>query len=301
MVQKNKYDIVFMDHMMPEMDGIETTRAIREMGINVPIIALTANVVEGSRELFLNAGMNDMLMKPIDRAKLNKLLVDWIPSRKIINGPDETVIEAEGVDGTHKEFWKKIEGIKGLSVQTGLGRVSGQREVYKDSLKLLIKEIEKCDKNLKKFLASGDMGNFTIEAHGMKGSLANIGAMGLSALAKELETASDREDAGFCASNLAPFLDALAVLGSSLAETFREESLNLGPIEIPPELQVIFEKLKRAFKETDFLAIEKLMRNLNELEPEGALKEEINNINDAVLVMDYESALEEMQKLLEAH
>ena len=166
-------------------------------------------------------------------------------------------------------------------------------------LPLLIKEIEKCDKNLKKFLASGDMGNFTIEVHGMKGSLANIGAMGLSALAKELETASDHEDAVFCASNLAPFLDALAGLGSSLVEAFGAENRNSDPVEIPPELPVIFEKLTRAFEETDFLAIEKLMRSLNELKPKGALKEEIRNINDAVLVMDYGSAMEVMQKLLE--
>ena len=131
----------------------------------------------------------------------------------------------------------------------------------------------------------------------MKGSLANIGVMGLSALAKELETASDHGDAAFCAANLAPFLEALRDLSLSIAEAFEAESINNGPIEIPPELPAIFEKLKKAFENTDFLAIEKLMRSLNELKPEGALKEEMEIINDAVLMMDYDSALEVMQRL----
>ena len=299
MLKKNQYDIVFMDHMMPEMDGVEATKAIRDMGIDIPIIALTANVVEGSRELFMNAGMNDMLMKPIDRTTLNKMLAYWIPSEKIKDRPDETVIIADSEANIHKEFRKRIGQINGLSVQTGLDRVSGQWDVYRDSFKLLIKEIEKCNKNLNLFLSSGDMRNFSIEAHSMKGSLANIGVMELSAFAKELETASDHGDTAFCAANLAPFLEALLDLSSSIAEAFGAESRNQGPIKIPPELPAIFEKLKKAFEDTDFLAIEKLMRSLNDLKPEGALKEEIENINDAVLMMDYESALETMQRLSE--
>jgi len=133
----------------------------------------------------------------------------------------------------------------------------------------------------------------------MKGSLANIGVMELSALAKELETASDHGNADFCAANLTPFLEALRNLSSSIAEAFEAESRNPAPVEIPPELPAIFEKLKRAFENTDFLAIEKLMRSLNDLRPGGALKEEIEIINDAVLMMDYDSALEVMQRLLE--
>jgi len=299
MVRKNQYDIVFMDHMMPEMDGVEATKAMREMGIKVPIIALTANVVEGSRELFLNAGMNDMLMKPIDKATLNKMLEHWIPSDKIKDRPDETVTAADAEANAYKEFRKKIGQIRGLSVQTGLDRVSGQWDVYRDSLKLLLKEIEKCNKNLNSFLSSGDMRNFSIEVHSMKGSLANIGVIELSAVAKELETASDQGNAAFCATNLAPFLETLRDLSSGITEAFGAENHNLGPVEIPPELPAIFEKLKKAFENTDFLAIEKLMRSLNDLRPEGALKEEIEIINDAVLMMDYKSALEVIQRLSE--
>jgi signal transduction histidine kinase/CheY-like chemotaxis protein len=93
-VAKNRYDLVFMDHMMPEMDGIEATKLIREMSsenphyAELPIIALTANAVSGTKEMFLSNGFNDFLSKPIDVIKLNAILGKWIPKEKLekLNG-----------------------------------------------------------------------------------------------------------------------------------------------------------------------------------------------------------------------
>jgi CheY-like chemotaxis protein len=92
LVKRQNYDLVFMDHMMPEMDGIETTETIRaweqeeyeKSGLRkqVPIIALTANVVSGMRELFLEKGFNDFLAKPIDVSKLDEMLDRWISKDK---------------------------------------------------------------------------------------------------------------------------------------------------------------------------------------------------------------------------
>jgi len=85
-IKNTKYDIVFMDHMMPELDGIETTKIIRkipgEYFANLPIIALTANAVSGTRNMFLQNGMNDLLTKPIELPKLNEILDRWLPSSK---------------------------------------------------------------------------------------------------------------------------------------------------------------------------------------------------------------------------
>ena len=83
MAGKTHYDIIFMDHMMPEMDGVEATMILRTMGINTPVIALTANAVEDAKKLFLNSGMNDFLAKPVRKALLNKMLEIWLPPRKI--------------------------------------------------------------------------------------------------------------------------------------------------------------------------------------------------------------------------
>jgi CheY-like chemotaxis protein len=87
-VKTNRYDLVFMDHLMPEIDGMETTKRIRALGeedpyySNVPIVALTANAVSGTREMFLGNGFNDFLSKPIDTIKLNSILEKWIPREK---------------------------------------------------------------------------------------------------------------------------------------------------------------------------------------------------------------------------
>ena len=84
-VQKADYDIVFMDHMMPEMDGIDTTRAIRELGgkfEKLTIIALTANAVGEVRNLFLEEGLQDFLSKPIDMKALDVIINKWLPVRQ---------------------------------------------------------------------------------------------------------------------------------------------------------------------------------------------------------------------------
>jgi len=310
MTGKKQYDIIFMDHMMPGMDGVETTRKIREMGINTPIIALTANAIEGSKEKFLAAGMNDLLTKPIKRELLIKALVDWIPAEKLLEPPVETDSSDKSGDKSEDksadeneaapdgEFWERIEQIKDLSVQTGLDRISGQKDVYKKSLQLMTKEIEKCDKNLNKFLAAGDMRNFCVEVHGVKGSLANIGALDLASQARELETASGNEDADFCAVNLHSFLKDLNSLNSNITEALEKDNQNRGPVVIPPELPAILEKMTNAFDEMDFWAIDEAIENVDALNPSGALKDETDKIKDAVLVMDYDGALDVIRSLL---
>ena len=203
-------------------------------------------------------------------------------------------------DGIQIEFWNKIEQIEDISVPVGLERVSGQKGVYESSLKLLVKEIEKCDKNLRDFLAASDMHNFTVEVHSMKSSLANTGANELSVLARELEFASDRGDAAYCSKNLFPFLERLGSLNSRLAQAFAKKGESYGPIEIPPELPPVFKRLTVAFGDMDFLAVEAEIKKLDALNYRGALKEEIEVIKDAVMMTDYESAAELIRKLLNA-
>jgi signal transduction histidine kinase/CheY-like chemotaxis protein/HPt (histidine-containing phosphotransfer) domain-containing protein len=293
-----QYDIVFMDHMMPGMDGVEATKIIREKGINVTIIALTANAVAGAKEEFFTAGMDDWLTKPINKALFFKMLEKWVPAEKVTKASADTVDQSDKAeDNAPDEFRRSIEQIEGLSVKTGLERNSGW-DSYKTSLRLMMKEIETCDMKLKDFLEADDLHNFSITVHGMKSALAFIGATELSGLAYDLELASDKEDDAFCASNLPPFLKRLIALGRSLAEAFSLDNLSRGPLEIPPGLPLIFERLAAAFDETDFLGIDEGIESLDALNPGGLLRDEIERIKDAVLMMDYEGAKEIMRRLL---
>jgi CheY-like chemotaxis protein len=281
------------------MDGIQATKIIREIGVKIPIIALTANAVTGVKETLIGAGMDDFLSKPIVKTSLHQILLSWIPATKLANTPIESVTTVEAEPETRADFWKRIELIEDISIGIGLNRVSGQKDVYERSLKFLVKEIEKCTRNSNEFLAENDLHNFCIEVHSMKSSLANVGAMELSTKAHDLEIASDKNDAVFCAINLPPFLKALDELNANLKEAFILTAYGKSPAEIPPELNSIFRRMSDAFEEMDFEKINKELDNLDELNLGDELKEEIEQVKDSVLVMDYGSAMEVMRKLLQ--
>jgi signal transduction histidine kinase/DNA-binding response OmpR family regulator len=307
MINGNDYDLVFMDHMMPEMDGVEAVKILRSQGVTLPVIALTANAMAGAKEKYIAAGMNDLLIKPIDKSLLNHILKTWLPAEKIIELKEKT--DKTGKDDTPDTgFWNAVEQIEGLSVKVGLLRVSGHRGIYEKSLQLTLKEIEKCNKNLNQFLADNDMRNFCIEVHSMKGSLSNIGAVELSEIAYGLETKADKGDTSFCALNLPKFLKKLDNLKIALKEVFAEKLQPSNRIEIADEisnemsekLKALFEKLIAAIGNSDFPAINSCTEEFNALNvtPDGALEEELEKIKDAVMMMDYESALEVMKKLI---
>ena len=303
MTSQDKYDIVFMDHMMPEMDGVEATKIIRGMGIKVPIIALTANAVASAKEMMLASGMDDFLSKPIIKEALNEILIKWIPSSKRINfsAAETSANDTESGQlcaGKPAAFWEKVKNIEEITLKIGLERVSGEKSVYVDTLKLSVREMEKCVRNLRDFLAADDMKNFTIQTHSMKSTLANLGAMELSALAHELEAASARMDLSFCESRLPSFSEQLITLNGKIAEAFSELPPEESSSAVSPQFPVILKKLRTAIQETEYVEINAEIKNLDTLELQGGLKDDIESVKDAVMVMDYECALESIDRLL---
>ena len=296
LLQHQKFDLIFMDYMMPEMNGVEAVEIIRKMGVTVPIIALTANAVSSAREMLLGAGMDDFLSKPIVKSALNDILLKWIPSSRLVDDGGEKIPEYSFPE-KNRDFLEKISKIEELSVQLGLERVSGQMDIYRDAIRLLVKEIEKTAGNLGRFLAENDMNNFSISIHSMKSSLANVGAMGLSAKAQELEASSDREDNSFCASALEPFLNALMKLNKKLKEIFVKSSQNADLI-ISPELFLILTRMNEAIKNTEYVKINNEMMNLEAVDFRDELRDDIEEIKDAVIVMDYDGVAVLIQKLL---
>jgi PAS domain S-box-containing protein len=297
-VQQNNYDLILMDHMMPEMTGVEATKIIRDMGITIPIIAFTASAVTGAKEIMLKAGMNDYLSKPVRKSELMYMVKKWIPAEKILIPPSETVDFVEDETDERKKFWEKIEQIKELSLSTWLSRLGGQWDLYENMLRLMVQEIEKCSKNLSEFLLANDMDNFRIEAHSIKGALATIGAMNLSEKARDMEFASAKMDVDFCVSNLPNLLDGLNNLNLNLKDAFSVINQSNESFDISPELSLIFENMINAFEEIDLLVIDKEIENLNALNLCGALKEEVAHIKNMAVMMDYDGAKKKIHMLL---
>ncbi|MDR2035900.1 MAG: response regulator [Coriobacteriales bacterium] len=299
MIAKKPYDLVFMDHRMPGLSGTETTKALRESGVTLPIVALTASAAVGAREMMMQAGMNDYLSKPIIKKDLMQVLKKWIAEEKLVyRAPERTPDEDDIVVG-NRRFWESIDKIEALCVPTGLSRVGNERDVYERSLRLMGKEIERSCRTLNELLSNIDMDSFRIEIHGLKGSLANVGAKELSAKAYDLEVHSVKNDVEYCVTSLPLFLEELNALGLALQEAFASMNTDYSAIKIPRELAQVFERMIHAFGEMDLILIEKELRNLDALRYDNALKEEIEQIKDMVLVMDYDGATSHIDELLE--
>ena len=220
LVRENRYDIIFMDHMMPKMDGIEAAEIIRrdcgENGAAPVIIALTANAMSGVRELFLARGFQDFIAKPLDRRELGQLLARWVPEERRQAGAepeassDLSAFQIKGIDiGAASRYYNGDEA--GFANLLELYHMDGQRK----------KEL------LPELAASGDISRYQTEVHGLKSASANVGAMEVSNMARAQENAAAQGDTEFIARRFPAFLAAyeelLENIGAFLAKRARPQ------------------------------------------------------------------------------
>ncbi|MCL2252846.1 MAG: ATP-binding protein [Lachnospiraceae bacterium] len=292
MISGKEYNLVFMDHMMPEMDGIETTKRLRDMGVKIPIIALTANAVYGARELLISAGMDDFLSKPIDKEELYRVLSAWLPADKIMNKEPLMVPVSEPPDNDEadKKFWEQVHNIKGLHAQTGLDIAGGQSDIYKNTLEIFLFEYEKSEKIMLDALAVKDLAKFCIEVHGMKGTLALLGASQLSATALRLEDASREKNIGYCEQNFKEFNDELRLFYHELKNVFDEYWKNKKTVVIEPNLQACLTRITEAISSMDISSVYEEIDLLNEMEISESLFDDIEKLKDALMIMNYDYA-----------
>ncbi len=194
LIENMSYDFVFMDHMMPEMDGVETMHRIRDKVGHyyqkVPIIALTANVAPGNREMFLEEGFNDFISKPIELSVLERVLRRNLPEEKLIFQTKQTEAVRE-----KKEPEEQLS-IGSLDVEKGM-LYCGGKEAYLSILEAYYEEREENRAVLDNLFAKHDWKDYTIKVHAFKSMMQNIGALPLAAKAKALELAGKRGDIGY--------------------------------------------------------------------------------------------------------
>ena len=218
MVQRERYDIIFMDHMMPEMDGVETTRIIRALEgdyyRSVPIIALTANAIAGMKEMFLSNGFNDYLSKPLEMSKLDNTLAAWLPREKQV---EKTEAEETKTD---TGIFSVIPSIEGINLQMGYTRY--QEKVYLEVLRSYCVHtpilLEKLQDLKNKNLSGKILEEYIITIHGLKGSTFGICADAIAKQAADLEQAARDGDMQFIEIHNAPFIMIVEKLLKKLRE-----------------------------------------------------------------------------------
>lgn len=204
MAAQTAYDLIFMDHMMPEMDGVETYAAMRKLESSLnkdtPVIMLTANAITGVREQFLEAGFADYLSKPVSGDKLEDMILKYLPKEKCRTGdfgekPAEEAVEAPDGGANHpkplrelRRLYPKVDLTKGLTV------CADSYEVYLDVLQAYAEQAEEEPDKLSGFLGERNAYEYRVCVHGVKSSSLSVGFSELAAQALTLENAAREED-----------------------------------------------------------------------------------------------------------
>jgi len=296
-VKQKSYDLVFMDHMMPEMDGIEATSIIRalegERFKTMPIVALTANVVSGMRELFLSRGFSDLLAKPIDISRLDEILDRWIPKEKKEWG----VIKRDSVPKDNSP----IPNISGVDIWHGITMTGGTIEGYRMVLSIFSEDMAYRLPMLQKTPETAALPSFTTQVHALKSASAAIGAAVISKQAAALEAAGDAGDLGFIEKKLPAFAECLAELAGNIRTALKasEPSDEAAPDEsfvIPADL---LKELEAALSSQNAGDIDRILAELNDKPLDSKAKKILEQISDAVLMAEFEEATTALKSLQE--
>ncbi|MDE6764290.1 MAG: response regulator [Oscillospiraceae bacterium] len=278
MINASYYDLVFMDHMMPDLDGVDTTKIIRSRGdaysMELPIIALTANAVSGAKEMFMESGFNDFISKPIQIPLLEKILEKWLPEQMITYTETDGITSRANVSenfdifGIEEETYTRSNAdpaddsdivIPNVDVMDGLKLCGGNIDAYLAILKTFMETAEESILRIETYAHNRDYKNYTTEVHGLKSSSLAIGANGLSEMAKALEQAGKAEDY----KQIAEDTPALIARFSEIAENIKP-FVETEKSDVENKPQIGADTLKAE--------LEKALEAIDELDSHGAME-----------------------------
>ncbi len=227
-IETMDYDFVFMDHMMPEMDGVETLHRIRQKPgryfQEVPVIALTANAIGGAREMFIAEGFADFVAKPIELSVLERVLRRHIPENKIIKAEEAQEEDSHAAETAKqtaeagsrtvrtdavKKKRDRLDGLdmEGIDTNTGISYCGGVLQDYIDIVRIYYTSGRAKKEEIRKNCEKRDWKNYTIGVHSLKSMSMGIGAAQLSDMAKELEAAGKAKNEEYILAHTAETLE----------------------------------------------------------------------------------------------
>jgi CheY-like chemotaxis protein len=294
LISKNYYDIVFLDHMMPEMDGIETTAIIRKLPVeyanDLVVIALTANAMFGAKDFFLNNGFNDFLSKPIEISKLNALMEKWIPKEKQeIKKIRDGVVFVEESD----------IAIPGVDVQKGLSMTGGTNKGYKEVLKLFCRSIKERNSIINSMPDKNSLNLFITTIHALKGAAASIGADSLSETAQWLENAARHGNFDAIRERLREFRTDLNEMLTNIENALSEkkEENTTESTGIAPNRELLL-SLKESLENEQIGQVDQILEDIAILPLTAEYRNILSDISDLVLIFEYKKAIKLLDELL---
>jgi len=308
MVKNKDYDIIFMDHMMPEMDGVEATAIIRDWEKEkeiegsgrkrIPIVALTANAVFGVREMFIEKGFDDFLAKPIDVVSLDEVIIRWLPEDK---RKKAVVVKKETGNKS------RIPVINGVDVQRGINLTGGTEAGYFSVLSQFCKDAKDRLNYLRSTLDKDNLQLFITHVHALKSASGSIGAVELSAEAAYLEEAGKEGDWAFINGNFDRFMENLSELAEDiavvlelrfLADKGSEEGKPVKISGVNDKLIKLLEQLEKALRANHAEEIDNILSEINKESLDEKTSEIISMISDDILITEFDNAIKIIKELL---
>ncbi|MCR4896561.1 MAG: response regulator [Lachnospiraceae bacterium] len=192
-----RYDLILLDHMMPELDGVDVLHLIRtdpnSRNKAVPVIVLTANAVAGSRQLYLDEGFADYLTKPLDSVLLEQTVKKYLPEKKVLPVPEEKTEEVP----PKQSVKERLTAIEGLDYETALAYAGEDEDLLEEVVGTIVDGCEENVEIMRGALAEGDLEQYRIQAHAVKGMLATVGLTAASEHAKQHEFAAREGNTDF--------------------------------------------------------------------------------------------------------
>lgn len=293
-VLANKYHIVFMDHMMPVMDGVEATKAIRKLQgeeyKKLPIVALSANATAEAKEMFLKEKMDDFIAKPIKIKEMNQCLLKWLPNEIVMMGEQKETGDATASENV-VETSEVLPAIEGLNVAEGI-KNCGSKELFLSLLSDFYKLIDSKSEKVEKCLAEGLIRDYTIEVHALKSMARMIGALELSEdfyQMEQLGNAGEKEEIEKRTPEILQFYRSYKELLKEYAVSEEEEKTQVSYEQIEKTLM----RLHDAMDGFDLDEADEAMKELESYEFSEDIKPMVQRLS--VLVTDV--AIEDVMKL----
>ena len=286
----NDYDIILMDHMMPEIDGVDATKAIRAThpGHHPVIIALSANAMQDARSLFIDAGMDDFVAKPIDVKDLTKAIRKWLPAEKVVELDDEAVIEAAG-EGSSDSPSLNIDY---LDIDNAV-RALGSPALYDKIAEEYYRSGEDKLSGILNAYNNKDWPDYTIRVHALKSSSRQIGAAELGSMAEALEKAGKADDIDTIMADTDATLDAFRKLLDDMAPYYGSDEDDDAdkPLITSDKLNELLDQLEKACDELDMDEMDSVSSGLKEYNYDTTMKDTIDSLQKAISNIDVEECM----------
>lgn len=302
LIEKNNYDVIFLDHRMPDMDGVETLEKIRQnsdpIKASVPVIVLTANAINGMRDQYINLGFTDYLTKPVRGEDLEKSLIMYLPEDKIYSTRKNNYVNINDTDSLNEglNVFNQIEYIDSVVALKNCMT----KETLKNSIITIKTTLKQTMDNLEEYFDNKDLSKYGVSVHGLKSSLRLIGAMDISKQAALLEEMSE-----------AKTMEEIEPEHKLLMEQLKKLDIDLGNVvnyfynNLKKEEEISNEQLKEAYSAMyeyaslgDYKNIDEIIRHLQDYNIPDDEREDFEEIRNLSVVFDTTKLLKKLETII---